>query len=71
MRVFNERSGFCEDEILYRKRWIEITKLIMSAQFCAKQLDEQEKLVRFQKDFMLTLCVINFVFSVVAALGNF
>ena len=53
MRVFNERSGFCEDEILYRKRWIEITKLIMSAQFCAKQLDEQEKLCHYSIDVFM------------------
>ena len=42
----------------------------MSAQLCAKQLNEYVKLVQFQKDFMLTLCVLHFVFSPVAALGN-
>ena len=42
----------------------------MSAQFCAKQLNEQMKLVQFQKDFMFSFSVVNLVFSPVAALGN-
>ena len=56
--------------IFWKERSIEITKFTMSAQFCDKELNDLVKLVHLQKDFMITLCVLHFVFSPVAALGN-
>ena len=42
----------------------------MAGQFCVRKLDELTKLVRLQEGFMLSLCVLNLMFSVVAVLGN-
>ena len=64
--------AYCQDADLKRKklRYVLIIKFMMSAQFCAKELDVLVKLVYFQKDFMLSFCVLNFVISLVAVLGN-
>ena len=42
----------------------------VSAQFCTEKFDDLMKLVNLEKDFMMTLCGLNFMFSPVAAVGN-
>ena len=39
-------------------------------QFCAQQIKEYETLLQHQATFMLILCLLNLVFSIVAILGN-
>ena len=45
-------------------------KVTMAAKFCAVRLDELTQLVRLERPFMLTLCVLSLVFSLVAAVAN-
>ena len=42
----------------------------MSIEICNKRLEELVKLAEFQNRFLLSLCVLNFVFCIVAILGN-
>ena len=42
----------------------------MNEQFCSAKLGDFVQLVNFQKAFMLVFCLLNFVFSLVATLGN-
>ena len=42
----------------------------MNEQFCSAKLGDFVQLVNFQKAFMLVFCLLNFVFSSVATLGN-
>ena len=42
----------------------------MFIEICNKRLEELVKLAEFQNRFLLTLCVLNFVFCIVAILGN-
>ena len=45
-------------------------RLTMNEQFCIAKLGDFVQLVNFQKAFMLVFCLLNFVFSLVATLGN-
>ena len=45
-------------------------KKTMTIQICNKRLQELIKLVQLQEGFMLFLCTLNFVFCIVAILGN-
>ena len=45
-------------------------RLTMNEQFCSAKLGDFVQLVNFQKAFMLLFCLLNFVFSLVATLGN-
>ena len=47
-----------------------INKSTMADIFCVRKLDELSQLVRLQEGFMLSLCILNLVFSLVAVLGN-
>ena len=42
----------------------------MAVQICSTRLEELIKLAEFQNRFLLSLCVLNFVFCIVAILGN-
>ena len=42
----------------------------MATQFYTSNLEEFAQLVRFKETLMLTLCVLNLFFSLVATLGN-
>ena len=43
----------------------------MASQFCDEKLQALVQLVHQHSTFMFTLCVLNFIFSLVATLGNF
>ena len=42
----------------------------MAGQNCRSLLDQWIKLVSYKRSFFLGFCVLNFVFSLVATLGN-
>ena len=42
----------------------------MAAEFCTDKLEELTKLFHIYRTYMLALCALNFIFSLVAALGN-
>lgn len=42
----------------------------MTTKFCYHKLEEPTRLVRIHGNFMLTLCVLHLVLSLVATLGN-
>ena len=43
----------------------------MAGQFCDERLQRLAQLVHQHSTFMFTLCVLNFILSIVASLGNF
>jgi len=42
----------------------------MAAEFCTDKFEELTKLFHIYRTYMLALCALNFIFSLVAALGN-
>lgn len=42
----------------------------MAIKICSKRLEELVKLAELQNPFLISLCVLNFVFCIVAILGN-